>query len=249
MRRGWEEVGDWYDSIVGERGHYYHEHVILPKVEGYLKAWKVKSLLDLACGQGVLEKRMPPECRYIGVDASPHLVKLGQKSAASKEHQFFVQDLTRPISLPEKEFDAAALILAAQDMDPIDTVFSNAAKFLKSKGKLLIVMNHPCFRIPRQSGWGVEEAAKIQYRKVNRYMTPMAIPIRTRPSQGGGSPEVTFHHRPLSYYTGALSKAGFVMVQMEELVSDKESTGSKARMEGRARAEFPLFLCIVAEKR
>ena len=28
----WEPVGNWYQTIVGEEGHYYHQHVILPQL-------------------------------------------------------------------------------------------------------------------------------------------------------------------------------------------------------------------------
>jgi len=42
---------------------------------------------------------------------------------------------------------------------------------------LVIVLNHPCFRIPRQSGWGIDEKNKLQFRKVIKYMSPMEIPL------------------------------------------------------------------------
>jgi len=35
---------------------------------------------------------------------------------------------------------------------------------------------------------------------------------------------------------------------MEEWISDKKSTGAKARMENRSREEFPLFLALLAQK-
>jgi SAM-dependent methyltransferase len=248
MRQGFEEVGDWYDTLVGQSGHYYHEHVILPKVGEWLKKWEVKSLLDLACGQGVLEKNIPKGMKYIGVDIAPTLIKLAQKGAAVPSHQFFVADITRPLRLPEKEFDAATLILAVQDLKDAKGAFQNGAKFLKEGGRLLIVMNHPCFRIPRQSGWGVEQEKKLQFRKLNCYLSHLDVPIQTRPSHQQKSPQVTHHHRPLSYYSQALFETQFVIEKIEEWTSDKVSEGGRARMENRARKEFPLFLTIVARK-
>ncbi|MBM3208605.1 MAG: SAM-dependent methyltransferase, partial [Chlamydiae bacterium] len=42
----WEPVSGWYDKVVGSKGHYYHENVILPKLKPTLT--ETKSLLDLA---------------------------------------------------------------------------------------------------------------------------------------------------------------------------------------------------------
>jgi hypothetical protein len=39
---------------------------------------------------------------------------------------------------------------------------------------------------------------------------------------------------------------GFVIEKIEEWVSDKKSEGGMAAVEDKARAEFPLFMTIVA---
>jgi hypothetical protein len=107
-------------------------------------------------------------------------------------------------------------------------------------------MNHPCFRVPRQSSWGVDEQKKLQYRRIDRYMEPLKIPIQTHPGQGDKSPQTWSFHHPLSTYVEGLSKSGFVIEKIEEWLSDKLSTGGKAKMENRSRLEFPLFLTIYA---
>jgi hypothetical protein len=45
-----------------------------------------------------------------------------------------------------------------------------------------------------------------------------------------------------------LNKAGFMIAKIEEWTSDKESEGKTAKQENRARAEFPLFMAIQAQK-
>jgi len=45
-----------------------------------------------------------------------------------------------------------------------------------------------------------------------------------------------------------LKEAGFVIEMLDEWCSDKQSTGSKAKMENRSRDEIPMFLAIVAKK-
>jgi len=55
-------------------------------------------------------------------------------------------------------------------------------------------------------------------------------------------------HYPLSKYSHDLAKNGFVIELIDEWTSDKKSTGSKAKMEDRARREIPMFMAILAKK-
>ena len=111
-----------------------------------------------------------------------------------------------------------------------------------------MVLNHPAYRIPRQSSWGIDDARKIQYRRIDKYMSPMDIPINMNPSDRS-SPITMSYHYPISTYSKMLKDAGFVIDLIEEWTSDKESEGRAARMENRSRAEIPLFLAIKAVKK
>lgn len=235
-----------YDKTVGATGHYYHQHLILPKALELLSLRKANlSLLDLGCGQGVLARHLPEKVSYIGIDASTSLIRAARKYS---KHKFITADVSEPLKLEKKDFTHATLILALQNIkDPLP-VLINAANHLKQGGKLLIVLNHPCFRIPRQSSWGIDESKKTQYRRIDRYFTPLEISIQMRPSQNDAATETRSYHHPLSSYCLWLKEAGFCIEIMEEWCSDKKSTGKVAAMENRARQEFPLFLTLLARK-
>lgn len=121
----------------------------------------------------------------------------------------------------------------------------NAAKFLQPKGRLFIVLNHPCFRIPRQSSWGIDKKKQVQFRRVDRYLSSLKIPIQTHPGKNSTIKTWSFHHS-LSTYSQYLHQAGFVIEKIEEWCSDKKSEGGRAKMEDFSRLEFPLFLAIQA---
>jgi hypothetical protein len=128
-----------------------------------------------------------------------------------------------------------------------EQAIAESARLLSDRGTLVVVLNHPAFRIPRQSSWGIDESNKLQYRKIMRYMSPLEIPITAHPGQKNSAVTWTYHH-PLSDYVSMLAKSGFMIERLEEWVSDKTSEGSAKKQENRAREEFPLFLAIKAKK-
>ncbi len=79
-------------------------------------------------------------------------------------------------------------------------------------------------------------------------MTQLAIPITTHPGHGEKSEITWSYHVPLSKYVEMLSEHGFVIEKLEEWISDKHSVGDTAKMENRARKEFPLFMALLARK-
>jgi ubiquinone/menaquinone biosynthesis C-methylase UbiE len=244
LSTSWESSHKWYDSIVGEKGHYYHEQIVLPNTLRLLNLQPNDSVLDLGCGQGVLARSLPKGVKYVGVDAAPSLI---HSAKTKSKHPFYVSDITKPLSIKEAPFSHATMILAAQNLEHVDIAFKNAAIHLKPQGTFIVVMNHPCFRIPRQSSWGIDEPKKLQYRRIDLYMSSLKIPIQTNPGQRDQSATTWSFHRPLSYYFQKLSAAGFVIQNMEEWVSDKKSSGGRAAMENRSRKEFPLFIAFLCQ--
>lgn len=247
----WEPVEKWYRGSVGNEGHYYHQHIIIPGVLRLLSTSKNSlppALLDLACGPGVLARHISANIDYVGVDISPSLIKSAKALDKNSKHQYIVADITKAIPLVKKDFSHAAIILAIQNMEHPKEAFLNAAKHLSSRGHLVIVMNHPCFRIPRQSSWKTDEEQKVQFRRIDSYSSKLNIPIQAHPSKGEQSTTTWSFHHPLSSFSQWLFEAGFAIEIIEEWHSDKVSTGKAAKMENKARSEFPLFLAIRAIK-
>ena len=238
METSWEKSSQWYDEIVGEKGHTYHQEIILPALLKLLDLKPNDHLLDVGCGQGVFARALPKGVKYTGIDASPTLIKKAKSTYPAG--QFIVTDATKPYQLKEKATHAICILCLQNMSDPKSALKQLAGH---TTGKVILVLNHPCFRIPRQSSWGIDESKKIQYRRIDRYMTPLQVPIQTHPGKGGES-TLSFHF-PLSYWTSSCKDAGIVIHDIQEWCSHKESTGRMARMENRAREEFPLFLTLI----
>lgn len=246
----WNQVAPWYNKIVGQTGHYYHEHVVIPGVLRLLNLKNSDTLVDFACGQGILARLVPEIKKYLGLDLAKDLIKAANSQNRRSNFEFMTCDLSKVLRERTGKFDKAAIILALQNIDPAANVIKNAANYLKKGGQLVIVLNHPSFRIPRQSAWQIDQNNKQQQRVINRYLSTLKIPIEMNP--GEKSPDKnkkitwSFHHS-LQDYSQMLYEHGFVIEKIEEWASDKESVGKAAAMENRARAEIPLFMAILAK--
>jgi SAM-dependent methyltransferase len=245
-KTSWEKDSSWYKEKTTGSGLYFHEHVVIPGAKKLLALPKDANVLDLGCGTGVLGRSIPKDISYLGIDVAPSLVEQAQREDRSPKHTHMTADVTRPLSI-ESNFTHATLILSLQNMKDPFSVLKNAAAHLSPNGILVIILNHPCFRIPRQSSWGIDETNKVQYRRINRYLSPLEIPITMHPGKQNSTVTWSYHH-PLGDYTAMLKTNGFVIDTLEEWSSDKRSTGSAAKMENRTRKEIPLFLALRAFK-
>lgn len=248
MKTAWNKAGPGYDRIVADKGQYFHEHVVLPKTLKLLRLHESSSLLDLACGQGVLARYIPKGVFYQGVDAASFLIRKAQEYDKSPLHRYAIGDITKVLPISKRDFTHAAIILALQNIEFPETAIKTAAAYTAPNAVLTLVINHPCFRIPRQSSWGIDEKNKMQYRKINRYLSHMQIPIDMHPGTRSRSIQTWSFHFPLEDLSTYLLEAGFMIEKIEEWSSDRESVGRAAKMENRSRAEIPLFMAIRAKK-
>lgn len=243
----WGKVSKWYGEIVGEKGHFFHQTIVIPGTLRLLSIEERDRILDVACGQGVLARRLSGEVSYTGLDLAHGLIADAKRMDKNKKHQYIVADVTKNIPGTGK-YNKAAIVLALQNIKEPNKTIALVSEKLDMGGKLVIVLNHPCFRIPRQSGWETDSKNKLQYRRVNRYMSPLEIPINMHPGDRN-SPATWSFHLPIEEYSNMLYENGFFIEKIEEWTSDKESVGKKARAENRAREEFPMFMAILAIKK
>tara|TARA_B100000686_G_C16752452_1_gene953388 strand:+ start:1331 stop:2155 length:825 start_codon:yes stop_codon:yes gene_type:complete len=247
-RAVWDQSAQWYDALVGDRGSDYQKEVVLPGAWRLLDLKKGYSALDIGCGQGVFSRYLDERgVKVEGIDVSSELVGFARKRSPGRIH-YHVTDVADFKVLPKKTFNGVACLLAVQNISDIESVFKNAARWLKPRGRFVFVATHPCFRIPRQSHWGWDEEKKTQFRRVDHYATAIDIPILTPPMADSKIFTKT-HHRSLQDYFLALAKAGLCVDALEEWTSHKSSRpGKRSRAENRARKEIPLFLAVRARR-
>lgn len=242
--QSWDPVASWYAGWAGRNGSHYHRTIAVPLMLELLSLKGGERLADFGCGHGILA---PPVAdlgaRYIGVDLSSRLLAEARRHHA-RHGRFVLGDATQ---LPDHKlltpgaFDAAAFLLSIQDINPLAAAIAEAARLLRPGGRLGLVMLHPCFRIPRQSGWGWDEGRGLKYRRLDSYLSALAVPM-----QEHGQGTTRSYHRPLGDYVAALNAAGLAVTGIKEVADNPGSQDKRA--DKRATREFPLFLGMKAVK-
>jgi ubiquinone/menaquinone biosynthesis C-methylase UbiE len=267
----WGNEAEWYDNYLADSDSYQRQ-IIMPSIVRIIDPHPGKKILDLACGQGLFSESMIDKgANVIGVDISPELIALAKdrfKNKISKEDVFIVSPADKMISagVAESSCDSAMCILASQNIKEFDVAIKETAKILKPKGKLVIVLNHPCFRVPKQSDWyfdtegggpeGDPSYNIINGKKAGRYgrviysyMSEGVIKIDMHPGEQDRRKKsyTTSFHRPIQVYSKWLANAGFSILRIEEWTSHKKSNpGTREAADKRSKKEIPLFMCIEA---
>ncbi len=243
---GWDAVAEWYDGWMGRGGSIHHRKLAVPTVINLLDPQKGEQILDIGAGQGVLAPDVSKAgADYTGIDVSARLLEYARQHHG-QYGRFLEGDAARlhEVSfIHADQFDGVVFLLSIQDMDPLYEVLKAATWALKPDGRMVILMTHPCFRIPRQSGWGFDEGRKLQYRRIDRYLTPLPVPMK----QHSTGVTISFH-RPLQDYINGLSQFNVLTERIDEIPGKDPLNKKQTKAEKNADAEIPLFLALRGRK-
>ncbi len=238
----WGKVAKWYEKTVSDDSSYQNT-IIKPNLLRLLNIQKNESVLDIACGSGFFAREFSKlGAKVMGVDIGSELIAIAKQQDPKGE--YIVGDAQNIVGLKNEQFDAITIVLAIQNIKNSQAVVSEISRLLKPLGRCLIVLNHPAFRVPKQSEWGYDEKKNVQYRRIDKYLSEVATAIDMTP--GTSAKKLTYSfHRPLQVYFKMFAKHGLVVSHLEEWVSNKSSDkGARQKAEDIARKEFPLFMCL-----
>ncbi len=210
------------------------------------------SILDLGCGQGFFIDKIINDSKYkidfFGVDVSTELLNIAKKNITNDDVVFYNTDASDLSNIKSDTIDIIYSVLALQNMKDLDKVISESSRVLKKDGKCFFVINHPSFRIPKESDWYFDNTFKRQGRVVYNYMSDKKYIIDMHPGQketlGKEQQTISFHH-PLQYFSKIFDKNNLAIKRIEEWISHKKSEkGIKKEAEDNARKEIPMFMCL-----
>jgi len=253
----WGGVADWYDDLLTNSNDSFQKNVILPNLIRLVQPSKDHTILDLACGQGYFSFAFTGNgSKVIGCDISTELIALANKQkteSANKDNlpEFHISPADNISFLENNSIDTITIVLALQNIENISGTLQECSRVLKAGGRLLIVLNHPTFRIPQNSSWQWDEVNKKQYRRIDAYMSDQTTKIDMTPGEKDPQKKkfTISLHRPLQTYFKALNKSGIVVTRLEEWISHRKSQkGPRSEEEDRTRKEIPMFICLECRK-
>jgi SAM-dependent methyltransferase len=180
------------------------------------------SWLDAGCGEGRVARALAARgATVLGVDVAPGLVAQARKRTPAAQRSrlsFEVANLAARGLVPKRSLDGVVCALALQH-SPQPTVALRAwARFLKPRGRLVVLIPHPCFMGPATS-W------RAELPQVPRGAAePVALEVRDYPVRGvqrfrfdPAVPRVTTnHHFSLETWSDLLRGEGFAIERLGE---------------------------------
>jgi ubiquinone/menaquinone biosynthesis C-methylase UbiE len=274
----WGAIADWYDGMVEDTADSFQKNVLLPNLIRLVAPKQGMTILDIACGQGYFARAFAANgANVIACDISKELIHLAEehshqptkkieptkgKNMGTLEYRVALSDKLPFVG--DASIDVAVIVLALQNIERFSETLRECGRSLKIGGRLIIVLNHPAFRIPKKSSWRWEkdniqdqkskiknQASSAMFRRIDGYMSEAKIRMDMMPGEkiAANKKFTISFHRPLQSYFKALNKAGLAVSRLEEWISHKKSeSGPHSVEEDRMRKEIPMFLMIEARK-
>ena len=121
-RQQWDAKAEFWDNLHGDEGNRFHRELISPAVERLLAIKPGEQILDIACGSGVMARRMAAlGAEVTAVDFSPALIARAQarKQVRGNPVVYKVADATDEealVQLGAGQFAAVTCTMALMDM-------------------------------------------------------------------------------------------------------------------------------------
>jgi ubiquinone/menaquinone biosynthesis C-methylase UbiE len=250
----WNKVADWYDELL-KNDDSYQAKVILPNLLRVLDLKKGEKVYDLACGQGYFANVFAHMgADVVASDLSKKLIEKAKEEVKFTSHRsdlgeggiaFYITPAHRAQFLKDNSVNTVVIVLAIQNIENINEVLVECKRILKKDGRIVMVLNHPAFRVPQASDWIFQDG--VQSRIVSKYLSESKLSIDMTPGEKNLKKKISTisFHRSLQYYVKLFAKNGFAITRLEEWISHKQSgTGPRQLAEDKARKEIPMFMCI-----
>lgn len=247
---GWDQMAEWWDTHLGEEGDLWHRALIDPPLLRIAGEVSGKCVLDLACGNGYLSRRLARQgAMVIGVDASAPVIARARSREARDPLGilYHVADAAHLSMLEDGGCDLVICNMALMDIEHADLAMREVARVLKPAGRRVFSLPHPCFDKIGTSGWDIEQIYPTTtiWRKMSHYreVTVAEVPWLRVADQ---VVHTHAYHRPLSWYIRTLHACGLAVTAFEEPEPTEEFLA--ASPQGPWIAEIPLHCVIEACK-
>lgn len=217
-RQLWNQKADFWDALHGDEGNRFHRELVGPAVEELLGNCQGECHLDVACGNGVMARRLASlGAAVTAVDFSEGLVARAKaRTHSGIPVRYLVRDATDEpglVSLGEESFDAVVCTMALMDLPVVAPLYRAARRLLKAGGRLVVVTAHPAFNSNNPVFFSElsDEGSILKRRyglKLEAYLD--VAPVRAVGARGEPNPHL-YYHRPIQELLNEAFDAGLIL--------------------------------------
>ena len=206
----WSDIADWYDQLV-RSGSGPHE-TALDCTLRLLGQPAGKTILDLACGQGVAARAIAEAGAeaVIAVDSSPQMLLNARRHGGPGTLRYVEGDAQQLTEFAAESFDVVNCQLGLMDIPDLPATLAAVHRVLRPGGHLVFVIGHPCFLAPEA------ETSTADDGRLGRWVPDYFGERFWRSTNPQGVRRAGNHHRTLATYLNALVQAGFTLERVEE---------------------------------
>ena len=192
----------------------FHEWII-PIVLDLAGGVRGLRVLDLACGQGIVARRLADwGASVVGVDVSKRLLEKARRYEREELRGIsYLPDDARTLhGLEDAGFDGVVCNMSLMDISDLGATLRAVSRVLRPGGWFVFSVVHPICQTPG-SPWWVEEDGKIIGVEVRDYF---AEGHWRRGNPEGIRGKLGAHHRTLGTYVNELSRSGLSLERLLE---------------------------------
>jgi SAM-dependent methyltransferase len=228
-RKRWNEGATSWVEFVRSGKNYYTEYLNGPGLKRMIGDVEEKKVLDMGCGEGCFSRFFAKEgARVVGIDLSDALIRaaMDEEERQPLGVKYFVADAANLNMLEPESFDIAFCYMALLDIRDYEGAISEASRVLKTGGRFVVLMEHPCFTLYRVldgravTGWETrlcEDGSKeYLYYWTADYLRRHSYTVEWKHDRLPTSFVTTGFHRTLSDYVNAMNKRDLVVTGLDE---------------------------------
>ena len=228
VRQQWDEAAKSWVEFVRSGKNYYSEYLNGPALKRALGDVKGKRVLDIGCGEGCFTRFFAKAgAEVTGIDISEVLIEaaLEEEPRHPLGIRYFVADAAKLDMIDSESFDIVYCYMAMGDIADYEGAIAAASRVLKTGGRFVVVMEHPCFMVRSIDGrriaiWETrlleDDSKEYLYYRVEDYFKRHSFAVEWKHDRLPSSFVTTGFHRTLSDYVNALVKHGLSIQRLDE---------------------------------